>query len=111
MSDDESIYMAVNELQRIGIIDTHTVIRDSVRIRIPKAYPAYHGTYAQMPYLRDFLDSIGGLYCIGRNGQHRYNNMGHSMLTAIAAVNAIQGNASPQNIWNVNTDDSYHEQS
>lgn len=110
MSDDESIYMAVNELQRIGIIDTHTVIRDSVRIRIPKAYPAYHGTYAQMPYIRDFLDSIGGLYCIGRNGQHRYNNMDHSMLTAIAAVNAIQGNASPKNIWNVNTDDSYHEQ-
>lgn len=110
MQDDEFIHMAVNELRRIGIIGMHTDILDSIRIRVPKAYPAYHGSYAQMPQIRDFLDSIAGLYCIGRNGQHRYNNMDHSMLTAIAAVNAIQGIGSPKDVWNINTDDTYHEQ-
>lgn len=110
MSDGDFIRMAISELRHIGIIDMHTDIRDSIRIRVPKAYPAYHGTYAQMPQIRDFLDSIKGLYCIGRNGQHRYNNMDHSMLTAISAVNAILGLGSTKDVWNVNTDDSYHEQ-
>lgn len=110
MSDSDFINMAIEELCRIGIIHTHTDIRDSIRIRVPKAYPAYHGTYAAMPRIRAFLDSIQGLYCIGRNGQHRYNNMDHSMLTAIAAVNAIQGLGSKKDVWDVNTDSAYHEQ-
>lgn len=110
MTDEDFVRMAVSELCRIGIIHTHTDIRDSIRIRVPKAYPAYHGTYAAMPRIRAFLDSIQGLYCIGRNGQHRYNNMDHSMLTAIAAVNAIQGLDSKKDVWDVNTDDTYHEQ-
>lgn len=110
MSDDEFTHMAINELRHIGIIGMHTDIHDSIRIRVPKAYPAYHGSYAQMPQIRDFLDSIAGLYCIGRNGQHRYNNMDHSMLTAIAAVNAIHGNGSTKDVWNINTDGIYHEQ-
>ncbi len=110
MADEDFARMAADELRRIGIISPHADIRDSIRIRVPKAYPAYHGTYAALPRIRAFLDSIGGLYCIGRNGQHRYNNMDHSMLTAIAAVNAIQGNGSKTEVWNVNTDDSYHEQ-
>lgn len=110
MTDDDFIRMAISELRHIGIIDMHTDIRDSIRIRISKAYPAYHGTYAAMPQIRDFLDSIKGLYCIGRNGQHRYNNMDHSMLTALAAVNAILGNGTTKEVWSINADDSYHEQ-
>ena len=109
MSDAAFKAMAVDELSRIGLLKPDEVI-DAVRINMTKAYPAYHGAYYKLPELRRWLDSVPNLYCIGRNGQHRYNNMDHSMLTAIAAVNAIQGNASPKNIWNVNTDDSYHEQ-
>ena len=110
MADEDFAHMAAGELRRIGIIGTHTDIRDSIRIRVPKAYPAYHGAYAAMPRIRAFLDSIDGLYCIGRNGQHRYNNMDHSMLTAIAAVRAIQGTEDKHNVWDVNTDGTYHEQ-
>ena len=41
------------------------------------------------------------LYCVGRNGQHRYNNMDHSMLTAIRAAEAIgKGGEGKQAIWN-----------
>ena len=60
---------------------------------------------------RRILDSFGNLYCVGRNVQHRYNNMDHSMATAIEAVaNIKSGKTSKQNVWSVNTDKSYHEQ-
>lgn len=42
-----------------------------------------------MDKLIDSLNTYKNLYCIGRNGQHRYNNMDHSMLTAIRAAEAI----------------------
>ena len=109
LSDEECIKLATKELESMGVISSSEVL-DSHREKIKKAYPAYFDTYAQMDELIKYLDTYTNLYCVGRNGQHRYNNMDHSMLTAIAAVNAIQGNASPKNIWNVNTDDSYHEQ-
>ena len=58
------------------------------------------------------MNKYNNLYCIGRNGQHRYNNMDHSMLTAIRAVEHIKsGNTDKSEIWKVNTEKSYHEQS
>ena len=49
-------------------------------------------------------------FCVGRNGQHRYNNMDHSMLTSINAAKVIKsGSADKSNIWNVNTEKEYHE--
>jgi len=60
--------------------------------------------------LIDWLNQIDNLYCIGRNGQHRYNNSDHSMATAFEAVRNIRGNIrSRENIWNVNTEKVYHE--
>ena len=109
MGDDEFIKMAIGELEHIGIIKAQSV-KDAVRIRVKKAYPAYFGSYYQLGKVREFLDSIPNLYCIGRNGQHRYNNMDHSMLTAIEAadniLNQVEGKG---NIWNVNTESKYHE--
>ena len=56
------------------------------------------------------MDNIGNLYCIGRNGQHHYNNMDHSMLTAMEAVANIRDNITTKdNIWNINTEEEYHE--
>ena len=75
-----------------------------------KAYPAYYGTYDRMPVVRSFLNSIENLYCIGRNGQHRYNNMDHSMMTAMVAVDSIvDGTMDKDAVWNVNTESAYHE--
>ena len=63
-----------------------------------------------MHTITEYLNSFGNLYCIGRNGQHRYNNMDHSMVTAFEAVKNIQsGTADKSNIWNVNTEQEYHE--
>ena len=47
---------------------------------------------------------------MGRNGQHSYNNMDHSMATAIEAVDNIRTDkTSKNNVWGVNTDKAYHE--
>ncbi|MBQ3336238.1 MAG: hypothetical protein IJG80_02430, partial [Selenomonadaceae bacterium] len=85
-------------------------VRYGVRVKVPKAYPAYFDTYENISELREALDAIQNLYCIGRNGQHRYNNMDHSMLTAIAAVCAIVGKFSKADVWKVNAEQTYHEE-
>lgn len=111
MSDKDFIRYASQELEKTGIINTND-IKDAVRIKVKKAYPAYFGSYKEFPIVREYLDSIDNLYCIGRNGMHRYNNMDHSMLTAIEAVNCIINNkAAKSNIWNVNTEKEYQEES
>ncbi len=112
MTDGDFIGMAVRELRQIGVITDATPVLDSIRLRVRKAYPAYFGTYRELDKLRRFLDSIPNLYCVGRNGQHRYNNMDHSMLTAMEAADAIaSGNPSRDAIWSVNTEEDYHETS
>ena len=83
---------------------------DAHQERVKKAYPAYFDTYDEMDKLRTWLDGFANLYCVGRNGQHRYNNMDHSMVTAFEAVgNILSGAQSKDNVWNVNTEQSYHE--
>jgi len=77
---------------------------------MPKAYPAYFGSYARFPELREFLDQFENLFLVGRNGMHKYNNQDHSMLTAMTAVdNLIAGITDKSNIWAVNTEDDYLE--
>ena len=110
MSPDEFIQFAIEELAKINIIDPADVL-DATHIRVKKAYPAYFGAYKDFDTVRAYLDGIENLYCVGRNGQHRYNNMDHSMLTAMAAVEAIRtGSADKLPIWNVNTEEEYHEE-
>ena len=110
MSDSDFINFAIDELVKINVIDKEDVL-DSNRIKVKKAYPAYFDTYSEFNIVKEYLDSIDNLYCIGRNGQHRYNNMDHSMLTAIEAVKCIKENKQSKNdIWNVNTEKEYHEE-
>jgi protoporphyrinogen oxidase len=110
MSDNGFIDFAINELQSINIIDRNDVI-DSTIFRMPKTYPAYFGTYTQFSVIRDFTDRFTNLFLVGRNGMHRYNNQDHSMLTAITAVNnIIEGHTSKSNIWDINTEEQYHEE-
>ncbi|MBR5840141.1 MAG: FAD-dependent oxidoreductase, partial [Victivallales bacterium] len=109
MDDAAFIDMAIKELRQIGILDENAPIHKSVRIKVKKAYPAYFGSYAEFGKVREWLDTFSNLYCIGRNGQHRYNNMDHSMLCAIEAVRALLGETDKATIWKVNTENDYHE--
>lgn len=109
MLDSDFAAFAASELAKIDIIDIRDV-RDSVVVRVPKAYPAYFGTYKEMNKIEEFTNSIDNLYLIGRNGMHRYNNMDHSMLTAMEAVkNIVNGRINCENIWNINVEEEYHE--
>ena len=109
MTDSEFIEFAINELVSMGIIEKENVI-DSHREKVKKAYPAYFDTYEKIDELIEYLNKFENLYCVGRNGQHRYNNMDHSMVTAMEAVKNIKNNiSSKDNIWKVNTEKEYHE--
>ena len=111
MSEEDAVKFAISELMRMGVIEKPEDVLDSHRERVKKAYPAYFDTYDRSDEVIDYLDGFGNLYCVGRNGQHRYNNMDHSMATAIEAVDNIKsGKATKENVWSVNTDQSYHEE-
>jgi protoporphyrinogen oxidase len=109
MEDEQFLGFATGELEKIGLIESKDVI-DGTLVRVPNAYPAYFGAYNQFGDLRNFLDRFSNLYPIGRNGMHRYNNQDHSMLTANAAVDLITRKAPKLDIWSINTEDSYHEE-
>ena len=109
MPEEECIALASDELVRIGVIDCGAVL-SAHRERVKKAYPAYFDSYKDLPEIIDFLNTLDNLYCVGRNGQHRYNNMDHSMMTSLLAVdNILSGKNDKSAIWNVNTEEEYHE--
>ena len=111
MSDNDFAKMAIKEMVAMGLISNENEVLDSHVERVKKAYPAYFDTYDQMDDLRNYLDTIPNLFCVGRNGQHRYNNIDHSMCTSFETVkNILSGETNKDNIWNVNTEKEYHEE-
>lgn len=101
---------AIRELVKMGIVDREDII-DTHQEKVKKAYPAYFDTYSEFDLVKTYLSNISNLWCIGRNGQHRYNNMDHSMMTGIKAAEHIKNdNRDKQDIWNVNTEKEYHEE-
>ena len=111
MSDEQFAALGVQELITMGLIDSAEDVLDSHVERVKKAYPAYFDTYSEINTLRDYLDTVPNLYCVGRNGQHRYNNIDHSMCTAFETVRCILSESSDKSaIWNVNTEKEYHEE-
>lgn len=110
LNDEDMISLAKDELVKIGIIVKSDAL-DATVIRVPKAYPAYFGTYERFGELRSWLDGFDNLYLLGRNGMHRYNNQDHSMLTAVKAVeHVMSGRGTKSDIWRVNEEKEYHEE-
>ena len=110
MADDEFAKLAISEMAKIHIIGNKNEVIDYHVERVKKAYPAYFDAYEHMGDLRNYLDAIPNLFCVGRNGQHRYNNLDHSMCTSFEAVkNILSGTTDKSNVWGVNTEKEYHE--
>jgi protoporphyrinogen oxidase len=110
MSNENFTDFAIKELEKINIINADEVI-DSIVIKVQKTYPAYFGTYNKFDIIKSFTDQFENLFLIGRNGMHRYNNMDHSMLTAMTVVENIKNDIkSKENIWNINAEEKYHEE-
>ena len=108
MSDQNLIALATRELNSIGLVTPLRVV-DGVVARMPKAYPVYNENYpAAIAAVRMFLERFSNLQPVGRNGMHRYNNMDHSMLTAMFAVRNLFHER--LDLWSVNVDDAYHEE-
>jgi protoporphyrinogen oxidase len=111
MTDEAFAKMAIREMVTMGLIGEENEVLDFHVERVKKAYPAYFDTYEQIDDLRNYLNTIPNLFCVGRNGQHRYNNIDHSMCTSFETVkNILSGVTSKDNIWNVNTEKEYHEE-
>ncbi len=108
--DANLIKLGTMELERIGFIKGEDVV-DGCVLRMPKAYPAYFGSYERLGVVQKWTSTIPNLFLIGRNGMHRYNNQDHSMLTAMMAVdNILEGRTDHSNLWDVNLDMVYHEE-
>ena len=98
------------ELVRMGVIGDAAEVLDFHCEKVKKAYPAYFDTYDRIDTLIGWLNGFDNLYCVGRNGQHRYNNMDHSVLTGLLAADSIIGaSADKERLWNVNAEDDYLE--
>jgi len=111
MTEKQFSDFCVKEMVKLGLISSPSEVIDTHMEKVKKAYPAYFDTYDEMDKLVAYLSSIPNLYCVGRNGQHRYNNIDHSMVTSFEAVKNIKnGITDKKNIWSVNTEQEYHEE-
>jgi protoporphyrinogen oxidase len=110
MCDEEIKQFAIAEVEKIGILKACDVL-DAHVVRVPKTYPAYFGTYDRFDEIIRYMDRFENLFLVGRNGMHKYNNQDHSMLTAMTAVdNIIAGNMDKSLLWEINTEQEYHEE-
>lgn len=106
--DDELCALAARELKVLGLMDGASVVTQTV-VRMPKAYPVYDQEYAgALEVVRSYLEELPNLQLVGRNGQHRYNNQDHSMLTGILAARNVGG--AGHDLWAVSDDESYLEE-
>lgn len=111
MKEADFAAFGVSEMVELGLIESMDDVLETHLERVKKAYPAYFDTYAEMDALRCWLNDIPNLFCVGRNGQHRYNNIDHSMMTSFEAAKSIVGGKTDKsNVWNVNTEKEYHEE-
>ena len=107
--NDDLITLGKNEMETIGLGKAADVLHGYV-VRQPKAYPVYDKMYKDhVNTIREELHHFPGLYLVGRNGMHKYNNQDHSMMTAMLAARNITAGKELYNLWNVNADAVYHE--
>ena len=87
-SNDEIIKIATLEAQKYNLFNSDDIINSFV-IRENKAYPVYFGTYKNIDKIKEYLKKYTNLYLIGRNGQHKYNNMDEAMVCGINVARDI----------------------
>jgi len=112
MRDDENLVkLASDELVYLGLAHPED-IKDGFVVRQKKAYPVYDEGYAgNVDTIRRYIaENCQGLYLVGRNGMHRYNNQDHAMMTAMLTVENIVAGKTIYDVWKVNQDAEYIEE-
>jgi protoporphyrinogen oxidase len=108
LSDAQLVQLASVELEKLGFFEPKTLL-DSYVVRQPYAYPVYDAGYKKnLQIIHDYIKGFKNLQTIGRSGLHRYNNMDHSMLTGVLAVENIFG--ASHDVWNINEAHEYLEE-
>lgn len=108
MEDGALVQQAREEMVQTGLLKGRTVLAGHV-VRVPRSYPVYYRGYkTDMQVIGDHLDTIGALTVIGRGGSYKYNNQDHSILMGLFAAEKV-GAGRPHDLWQVNSDDEYHE--
>jgi protoporphyrinogen oxidase len=106
--DQKLIDLGIQECAELGFVQPDAIVEGTV-FRMEKAYPVYDQERdGYVAILQDYLSRFENLQAIGRNGQHHYNNMDHSMLTGILAAKNIAGEK--HDVWSVNVESEYHEE-
>ncbi|CAN5283478.1 NAD(P)/FAD-dependent oxidoreductase [soil metagenome] len=109
-SDTELITLGKHEIEKIGLA-TASAVTDGYVVRQKRAYPVYDHDYKEnIMLVKEALRQYPGLYLMGRNGMHKYNNQDHSMMTAMLAVKNILAGEELYDLWKVNQDAEYHEE-
>jgi protoporphyrinogen oxidase len=108
-SNEDLIALGTKEIHQIGLTNPSAVV-DGYVVRQPKAYPVYDHEYKDhLSVVREAIKQYKGLYLVGRNGMHKYNNQDHSMMTAMLAAKNIIAGEELFDLWDVNEDAEYHE--
>ena len=93
----------INDLVKLGIIDSEEKVVGYNKTKFSKAFPSYYDGYENFEKIKKYLNKFENLYCVGRNGQHRFSSIDESMKTSFEAVKNILGYVkSKDNIWDVN---------
>ena len=108
-TDSELGALAIRELAITNLVNPSVGCLRTHIERISRSYPVYEAGYLKpLKVIQDYLDSIQGLFAIGRYGAFKYNNQDHSILMGILAAREINTGVA-QNLWNINTDTDYQE--
>lgn len=109
-SDADLIARGKREMEQLGLLRASDVV-DACVVRQAKAYPVYDDAYASnVALVREEIDArFPGLYLVGRNGMHKYNNQDHAMMTALLCARNIIAGEPLYDVWQVNQDAEYHE--
>ncbi len=107
--EQKVIEMAEEEVYKINLIPDDAKILNNKVLKVPKCYPVYETGYQEgLNTIVDYLNSIEGLYPIGRYGAFKYNNQDHSILMGLLAADKI-ADGKQVDLWKINTDTEYQE--
>ena len=107
-SDDDLIGQAKDEIAKLKLADP-AAVTDAFVYRCAKTYPVYSMDYqGHLEKLKNYLQTVENMQCIGRNGMFKYNNMDHSIMSGLLAADNILG--ADNDLWDINTDEEYHEE-
>jgi len=108
LSKDSIMELAIGEATALGLTGRDEILEAFV-IKMPKCYPVYDAHYSRhVKIIRRYLAKFRNLHLCGRYGLFKYNNMDHSIFTALCAVENILG--SHHDVWAINGDEQYCEE-